>query len=598
MTRFNLKVLKLFNNQGKYQVLSLIPLMLMGGVFETFSIGIIPAFIYLLNKPHLIKTNIYLQWLSEVLYINSNQQFLIYLSLSLIIIFILKNSYLTFFIYIQSRFIFTQQINLSRRLFSNYLSYPYTFHLQRNPAELISHLNTEVNTAFRQVIIPMMTLATELIIMTFISILLIIIQPLASFISVSLIGITVSIFYKFIHKKAGILGKKRQYYNRKMIQGINESLGGIKEIKVLRRENFFIDRFINHSLKYSNISIWITTINAMPRLFLETIAVTAILLMVIIILIQGKNIDSILPIISLFAVASFRLMPSANRILISLTSIRCHYHSVNVIYDDLGLISENKTKNKLNKAPEKILQFTDSITIKNIDYQYPNSSQYSLENISLSIPKNHSIAFIGASGAGKTTLVDIILGLLTPTQGEVLVDGNNIQNNLRNWQEKIGYIPQNIYLSDDSILNNIAFGLSPEKIDKAKVYLALEAAQLKELIDSFPQKLDTFVGDRGIRLSGGQRQRIGIARALYHNPQILVMDEATSALDNETEREFIKALERFSGKKTIIIIAHRLTTVQKCHRLYLMEKGKIVSSGNYDELLTSCDKFIKLNGII
>lgn len=597
MAKVNLKFLQLFDSQAKFQAFSLVIFMIIGAILETFSIGIIPAFIYLLNKPDIIKNNLYLRWLYQLLRVNSTQQLLIYLTIALIIIYIVKNLYLTFSTYIQSRFIFNQQIKLSRRLFSSYLFYPYTFHLQRNPAELIFYLNSEVNTAFRQVIIPMMTLTTELIIITFISIFLIIVQPLASLTSFSLIGISVSIFYKFIHKKAGILGKKRQYYNRKMIQGINEGLGGIKEIKVLRREKFFIDEFINHSLKYSNISLWITTINATPRLFLETIAVTSILLIVIIILIQGKNIDSILPIISLFAIASFRLMPSANRILISLTSIRCHYHSVDVIYDDLELISENKTKNESNKSPEKILQFTDSITIKNIDYKYPNSSQYSLENISLSIPKNHSIAFIGASGAGKTTLVDIILGLLTPIQGEVLVDGNNIQNYLKDWQQKIGYIPQNIYLADDSILNNIAFGLPVEKIDKEKVYLALEASQLKELIDSLPRKLETKVGDRGIRLSGGQKQRIGIARALYHNPEILVMDEATAALDNETEREFIKALDRFSGKKTIIIIAHRLTTVQKCDRIYLMEKGKIVSSGNYDQLSTSCDKFMKLNAV-
>lgn len=345
MAKFNLKFLQLFDSQAKFKAFTLLILMLISGILETFSIGIIPAFIYLLNKPDIIESNLYLKWLSQLLKVNSTQQFLIYLTIALIIIYIVKNLYLTFFTYFQYRFIFIQQINLSRRLFSSYLSYPYTFHLQRNLAELIFHLNTEVNTAFRQVIIPIMTLATELIIITFIAIFLIIVQPLASLISVSLIGISISIFYKLIHKKTGILGKKRQYHNRKMIQGVNEGLGGIKEIKVLRREEFFLDKFINHSHEYGKIFLWMSTINATPRLFLETIAVTSILLIVIIILIQNKNINSILPIISLFAIASFRLMPSANRILVSLTSIRCHYHSVDVIHHDLGLISEEKTKN-------------------------------------------------------------------------------------------------------------------------------------------------------------------------------------------------------------------------------------------------------------
>jgi ATP-binding cassette subfamily C protein len=296
--------------------------------------------------------------------------------------------------------------------------------------------------------------------------------------------------------------------------------------------------------------------------------------------------------LSLFAIAAVRLMPSAKRIISTITTIRYSKDSVDVIHYDLLSLETTPTKTSLIKSTQTSSHlFQNTIELKNIYYQYPNASKLSLLGISLSITKGQAIALVGESGSGKTTLVDVILGLLPPSQGEILVDEENILSNLTNWQSQIGYIPQSIYLCDDTIRSNIAFGLPLDQINEEQVWKSLRAAQLGELIRNLPDQLDTLVGERGIRLSGGQRQRIGIARALYHDPEILVMDEATAALDNNTEREFMEALESMSKDKTMIMIAHRLSTVKNCEHLYLMQQGKIIGSGTYNELLSQSIEF-------
>lgn len=590
------KILHILNHREKLQVTAIFLLMVLGAGIETLGIGLIPPFVNLLSQPELVQKNQHLLWLYKTTGMNSTQEFMIWLTIGLIGIYAFKNVYLSFLTYVQYRFLFSKQITLSRRLFSSYLYSSYTFHLQRNPAELIRNLSAEVLLMFNNVLIPGIVLLAEVMVATFVTVLLIVIEPVASIVAVGVIGTATLGFYRLIRQRAGNLGKERQYHAGKMIQWVNQGLGGVKEVKVLGREKFFVNAFDEHCTEYARSSQYIQIVNALPRLFLESVAVIAILLIVVVVLVQGRDMQSVLPTLSLFAIAAFRLMPSANRILASLTTIRYYGHSVDVIYNDLvSLENVANIPAKTSTNTETTIHLNKSIELKNVHYQYPNAKEPSLNGISLSIPKAHSIGFVGSSGAGKTTIVDVVLGLLTPSEGEILVDGENIQNNIDGWQRQIGYIPQSIYLSDDTIRCNIAFGMPKEQIDEQKVWSAVEAAQLKELIDSLPEKLDTLVGDRGIRLSGGQRQRIGIARALYPDPKVIIMDEATAALDNETEREFSKALERFSGEKTIITIAHRLTTVKNCDRLYLIEKGKILCSGTYDELLCQSSEFMALS---
>jgi ABC-type multidrug transport system fused ATPase/permease subunit len=319
-------------------------------------------------------------------------------------------------------------------------------------------------------------------------------------------------------------------------------------------------------------------LNTIPRYLIETILVATVLTMMVIIMFQGRNTGELVSTMALYAMAAFRLMPSISRIMGLITSIRYSKPGLDVVYEDLFLIDNDDSDTPIVESTKNGPRyFHDSIELKDVSFRYPNQKEYSIRDISLEIPIGTAVAFIGESGAGKTTVVDIILGLFEPEKGKVLVDGRNLKQERIAWQKKIGYIPQSIFLSDDTIRNNVAFGIDNDMVDDREVWRALEQAQLKDFVEGLPHKLDTSVGERGVRLSGGQRQRIGIARALYHNPEILIMDEATSALDNDTEKEIMKAVDGLKGEKTLIIIAHRLSTIENCDIVFKINKGKLVS---------------------
>jgi ATP-binding cassette, subfamily B, bacterial PglK len=419
----------------------------------------------------------------------------------------------------------------------------------------------------------------------------VIVEPLSSAIAAVFLGISIFWLNRTIRKLMSGQGLIRQDQSGQMIQWVNQSLGGIKETKVLGREPFFLNAFTKSAQAYGKANLLVGLATQLPNQFIDTVLIAAVLLIVIFSLIQGRAIQSILPMLSLFAIAALRLMPSAKRIVSTITTIRYFKHAVDLIYQDLLVLETSSRSPTTADRSESTSPLKQLIELQNIHYLYPKATKPSLSGISLTIMKGESIAFIGSSGAGKTTMVDVILGLIQPTEGEILVDGKNIFTDLASWQRQIGYIPQSIYLSDDTIRSNIAFGLASEQINEEQVWSAVKAAQLEELVYSLPDRLNTLVGERGIRLSGGQRQRIGIARALYHNPEVIVMDEATAALDNTTEREFMQALESMSGHKTTIMIAHRLSTVKNCDRLYLMKNGTVVDTGTYKELLSRNREF-------
>ncbi|WP_201320473.1 ABC transporter ATP-binding protein [Pseudanabaena sp. lw0831] len=581
------KLLYLFSDREKIQIGIIFLLMLVGASLETLGVGLIPPFVALLGNSEIIQKQQILHWLYSVLRANSSQAFLLWISVIILVIYLLKNAYLAGLTYLQYYFLYKKQISLSNRLLQSYLYSPYTFHLQRNSAELVRNITSEIPQIFANVLVPALTLAAEIMVMSCITLLLVMVEPVASAIAAIFLGISIFWLNGTIRKQMSGQGLIRQEQSGQMIQWVNQSIGGIKETKVLGRETFFINAFTKSTEAFGKANLFVGLATQLPNLFIDTVLIASVLLIVILSLIQGRAIQSILPMLSLFAIAALRLMPSAKRIVSTITNIRYFKYSLDLICQDLASleirsISQQESNNF--SAPE--IQFKKLIELRNIHYLYPNAAQSSLSGISIEISRGQLIAFIGSSGAGKTTIVDIILGLLTPSQGEILVDGKNILTNLASWQQQIGYIPQSIYLSDDTIRNNIAFGLASHEINEEQVWAAIKASQLEELIYALPEQLDTLVGERGIRLSGGQRQRIGIARALYHNPEVIIMDEATAALDNTTEREFMQALEAMSRHKTMIMIAHRLSTVKNCDRLYFMKNGAVEDVGTYNELLS------------
>ncbi|ELS34324.1 MULTISPECIES: ABC transporter ATP-binding protein [Pseudanabaena] len=585
------KTLYLFSDHEKIQIGLIFLMMLIGAGLETLGVGLIPPFVALLGNPEIIGQKQILSWLYHQLGANSHQIFLLWVSMALLGIYLFKNAYLSILTYWQYYFLYKKQIALSSRLLQSYLHSPYTFHLQRNSADLVRNVTSEIPLIFSGVIVPMLILITEMMVMSCIVLLLAIAEPISSAIAAVFLGISIFWLNRTIRKQMRGQGLIRQEQSGQMVQWVNQSLGGIKETKVLGREKFFLDAFTRSTEAFGKANFFVGLATQLPNLFIDTVLIAAVLLIVIFSLIQDREIQSILPMLSLFAIAALRLMPSAKRIISTITTIRYSKDAVDVIHHDLISLDTPSTSSLVKSSPTSSHLFQKSIELKDIHYQYPNASNPSLLGISLSITKGQAIAFVGASGSGKTTLIDVLLGLLTPSQGEILVDGKNILTNLESWQQQIGYIPQSIYLSDDTIRNNIAFGLVTDEIKEEQVWDALKAAQLEELVLSLPDQLDTLVGERGIRLSGGQRQRIGIARALYHNPEVIIMDEATAALDNTTEREFMQALEAMSGHKTMIMIAHRLTTVKNCDQLYLIKDGTVADMGTYDSLLSKNKEF-------
>ncbi|WP_164667403.1 ABC transporter ATP-binding protein [Virgibacillus doumboii] len=585
--RVKIKELMLFfNKREKKKLVILFFMMIAAALFETIGIGLIVPFVGIVTSPEMIQEQAVLNYLYNLFDFQSTTSFIIFAVILLLAVFIIKNLYLLLFNYAQFRVILNQQVKLSRKLFNEYLTKPYTFHLQRNTADLLRNVNGEVTRVFQGIVMSGFQLITEFLVVTCILILLLVTAPIATIVASILLGGSVFLFFAILRKKISLLGKEQQKVSGTMIKWVNQGLGASKEVKVSGKEKFFIDSYTGQSQIKADNSRYMKMLEIVPRLFIETLLVSFVLVTMLIIVFQGTGIAQMISTMALFAMAAFRLMPSITRIVSLITKIRYSQPALSVVYEDL-FMNNDETKNKISKKPKIINQgartFEDSIKLNEVSFRYPNQEVYSIKDISLTIPIGQSVAFIGESGAGKTTLVDIILGLFHPENGSVLVDGKNLFDQKALWQQKIGYIPQSIFLSDDTIRGNVAFGIDKEQIEDKEVWRALEQAQLKEFIEGLPEGLETTVGERGVRLSGGQRQRIGIARALYHNPEILFMDEATSALDNETEKEIMKAVDGLKGEKTLLIIAHRLSTIENCDIVFKISNGQLVAVENKRE---------------
>jgi ABC-type multidrug transport system fused ATPase/permease subunit len=581
------KLFFILTRREKIQILLLALLMFLGALFETFGIGLLIPFISQLNDPDFINKNAKILWLYQSLGMTSAREFLIWSCIALIGFFVFKNAYMFLLYFVQHRFIYSRRAALVMRVFKSYLEKPYIYHLQRNSAEFLQNAHSAVNILYGHVLLQTLMLFTEVLIIGGICSLLIIFEPYIALAAFAIFGSLSLIFNYVFQRRIGEYSKKHYYHSGQLFKIFNQSFGAVKEIKVMGREPFFTEVVRGHAVSHSKADTMFSIVNISPKIFIETVTVLFILIAVVIIQLKSDSFGNVLPVLALFAIAAFRLMPSFARVSSATANIRRGKTDVDELYKDL-IYDEKADFGEGKRMPPPAPMHSSSegssgkdgnyIEVSNMSYKYPGARDFSLNNISLIIPRNSSVALVGESGAGKTTLADIILGLLKPTEGTVFVDGKDIFSDLRGWQNKVGYIPQTINLLDDSICRNVAFGIPDSEIDDIKVWNALEAAQLKSFVEQLPDGLNTLIGERGARLSGGQRQRIGIARALYCEPEVLVLDEATSSLDGETESEVMKAIANIKGKKTIIIIAHRLSTIQSCDTIFELQTGKLIKA--------------------
>ena len=549
---------------------ALLGLMLIAMALETLSIGLVIPALALMTQGDLAARYPAVAPVLDMLGNPSPARLIIGGMMTLVVVYAVKTCFIGFLAWRQARFVCGMAVSLSERLFAGYLRQPYTFHLQRNSAQLIrntiGHV-TETTSTIQQGLL----LTSELLVAFGVFGLLMSVEPIGALLIVSILGLAGGGFYSLTRGPILRWGEAFTIHEGLRIQRLQEGLSGVKDVKVLGRESDFLAQYGVHNVGSARLHQHLRTLSVFPRLWLELLAVCGLAAVVVVMVVRGRSLEALPTTLGLFAAAAFRLMPSVNRVMACVQSLRFASPVIDRMASELRLVGAPPPARR-----GQLLPFENVLTLDRVCFQYEGAVTLALRGVSLSISRGTSVGFVGGSGAGKSTLVDVILGLFTPVRGTIRVDGVDIQTNVRGWQDQVGYVPQSVFLTDDTLRRNIAFGLSSDQIDEAEVWRAVEAAQLCEFVNDLPQGLDTFVGERGVRLSGGQRQRIGIARALYHDPPVLVLDEATSSLDTRTERDVMDAVRALHGEKTILIVAHRLSTVAYCDQLFRLEDGKLI----------------------
>jgi len=565
--------------------------MLLGlGLVEAGGVVSILPFLAVLSNPQIIQTNQHFQAVFNALGFVDTASFLIFLGAIVFVVVVGRIAFTALTSYALVRYTEMRSFALSTRLLENYLGRPYSWFLNRHSANMGTVVLTEVDQVIRGCLISALNLVSQCGIAFCLIALVVIVQPLVAIAATVVLGGTYSAIYFSLRRYMGRLGRERYNANRLRFQIVQETLAGIKEVKVGGLERAYLRRFAEAAFRHGRLKATHAVINEMPRYFLEALGIGGIILVILVLLnTRGGDLSSILPVLVLYTFAGLRLLPAVQRIFANLGSLRFGGAALAALHADLGRSTIGAPIANVKVANKKPLPLRRCVELCNVTYTYPNAERPSLFNVSLTIPARATIGFVGSTGAGKTTIVDVILGLLEPQKGDLVVDGVRVTAaNKRCWQQTIGYVPQHIFLADDTVAANIAFGASHDKIDLNAVERAARVAELHEfVIRDLPRDYQTKVGERGVRLSGGQRQRIGIARALYHDPDVLVLDEATSALDSITERAVMDAVHNLSNKKTIVIIAHRLTTVRACDQLFLFERGQLKAQGTYNELVNT-----------
>jgi ATP-binding cassette, subfamily B, bacterial PglK len=590
------KVLGLLTIRERKRLYLLSAVMIISAVIEVVGIASIMPFLSLITNPEIIEDNIIINKIYSMFNFQSTDRFLIFTGVLVLVILVLSNLLVFLTNYGIARFAWMRNHFISKRLLKNYLSQPYKFYLDKNTSILTKNILSEVNVVVTGVIIPLLEVFSRGVVSLLIFAMLVIVEPVLAFSSLIILGGAYALTYRINKQRLKVKGESRYRSNAERYKAASEAFGDIKQLKLRGYENYFLNRYSEPSYEFAKDNSFVQVIKSLPKYMIEVIAFGGIVLIVLYFLITDRGLEVFLPIIGFYAFAIYRLLPAIQFIFSGAASIRFNREALDSLYEESAAFNEGKISQPMHRVKVEPLLFKKEFKLENITFNYPGTKKPVIKDLNLKIDVNTSIAFTGATGAGKTTIANIILGLLRPDSGKMVVDGVEItDNNLASWQRNLGYIPQDIYLQHDTVIRNITFGIPDDKIDMDLVINTAKIANIHDFImEELPAKYNTIVGERGIKLSGGQRQRVGIARALYHNPAVLVLDEATSALDGATEQEVFKAIENIAKTKTLIIIAHRLTTIQNCDVIYVMENGRIVGVGKYNELMENNEVFKRI----
>ncbi len=586
------EVFSLFRGRDRLIAGSLVALSLLGALLEMAGVALVMPFISLLSQPDLLTTRESFRRLGEFLGGGGHSAVLVRLGVVLVLFFLGKNVLLGVSVFFQNSFLYRKMREVAHRLFLAYLRAPYLYHLSRNTAELQRNINSDVPVMFNWVVVHTFVLVGDVFVVTVVTALLFTVDALACAAVLALFLLVAVVFFRLFHGRTEQFGQMEQAAFGRMIRWVTQGLGGAKETRVLGLAPFFLSEFDRSNLEYARARRRVLTLNEVPRLLFETVAVGGILAIVLLALSRGREAREVLPVAAVFAAAAFRLMPAMSRIVRSLNLIRHFRPSLRVVLRDLGELRSIEEEPAPEGGPPVPLEH--AVALEDVWFSYPGREEPVLAGVTARVTKGSIVGFVGASGAGKTTLVDLMLGLIPPSRGRVTVDGQDIAGRLATWRRSCGYIPQSIHLLDDSVRRNVALGIPDEGIDDDAVWRALGAARLEEFVRGLPAGLATVIGEGGARLSGGQRQRIGIARALYRDPAVLVLDEATSALDAETERGIAETIHSMRGARTVVVIAHRLTTVRRCDRLFFLDRGRVAAEGTFEALVAASEDFRRM----
>ncbi len=586
------KIFAILTRKERRQLILLFCLMLIMALFQALGVASVLPFISLVMNPEIITENRWLQSVYQYFNFQNTSSFIIASGLIMLFLILFGNFISALTTWAKFKFVWNNNHNISLRLLRHYLYQPYLFFLNRNSSELTRDILNEVQTLSSGYLIPLLDFASRLLLIVVIVAMVLIVDPLITIIAVIILGGSYLLIFWLIRKRLGIKGKGRLAANRERFKAVSEAFGGIKEVKASGREQYYLEEYARPSALLSNLQAWNALVGTIPKYVLESVAFGSVIALVLILLIFKGEAQSVIPVVSFFAFAGYRLMPAIQDVFQTSTQIKFNQAILDHIYQEMiNINTQAVPAHEINVDPMP-LNFEEEIKLENITFSYSSMDEKVLEDVNITIRKNQKVGIVGATGAGKTTLVDILLGLFIPEQGQIFVDDIPVSaDNVRGWQKIIGYVPQQIYLNDDTVSGNIAFGIPTAQIDPDRVTKAAAIARLDEFISRLPEKYDTIVGERGVRLSGGQMQRVGIARAVYHDPQVLILDEATSALDSITEQEFLEALEAAAAIKTLVIIAHRISTVKNCDFIIMLEEGRVEATGSYEELLQNNSKF-------
>lgn len=577
------KINAIFDKKQKRQLVGLGMMIFIGGFLETLGVSAMIPVVTVLLTPQQIQDYIdryaVLQQLCQMFRITSVSQLTISLLLLLMAVYVIKNLYILFLTYKQNTFITKNRNNMISRVMAEFLNRPYEQYLGADIPTVFRITDSDIPQTF-SLMLAMLSLASEVVVSFLIFLVLLMQDVKMTLLIVLIFGLLTLLIVKLFKPRLNRIGAKNQQIQSRIAKWRIQATYGLKDVKVLNREKFFVRNYYETGKVGANVARNYAVLNNTPRLLIETVFIVSMLGYIAVYISSGGDVTNMMTTIATFGVAAIRVLPSVNRINTYITEIAYTTPSLDFVYENLqeGMKTDAMLAERRANSQKEKLKLEDKIELNHISFHYPDSEKNIFTDAHMVVPRGKSVGIMGASGAGKSTIVDVLLGLLHAQEGTITCDGVDIFKNYESWLAQIGYIPQSIYLIDESIRDNIAFGIDADQIDEKRIWEVLEEAQLKEFIEELPEGLDTTIGDRGIRLSGGQRQRIGIARALYHDPEILVFDEATSALDNDTEAAVMEAVNSFHGKKTMVIIAHRLNTIEKCDIIYKVENERIVET--------------------